>query len=122
MRYRRTATRFVGFEGTDWLCGVKQESIPALDNGFFFDVKEEGGNALVIGEMTAKKGSGNALFVCAADDPYDQLSGECTVTFRAAGDTVKAYNGKGIVPVIRMADGSYAVTIDVNDAVLIEAN
>ena len=120
MRYRRTSTHLVGFDGTEWLDGVKQKSISSLDNGFFFGVKEENGSPIVVGEMTEREGNGHALFVCDASDPYDEKAGKRTVVFRTLSDAVRVCNGKGNLPLIRREDGSFSVTFDACDAVLIE--
>lgn len=119
--YRRTATHFVGFEGTDWLEGVNVKSTSSLDSGFFFDVKAENGMPLVIGEMTGKKRSdGHALFVCAADDPYGKDPKTTKILFTAREKTVHAYGGDGDIPVTKNGD-VYSVEIKSNAGIIITA-
>ncbi|MCQ2432909.1 MAG: hypothetical protein MJ175_09945 [Clostridia bacterium] len=120
MRYRRTATHFVGFNGTKWLDGTQITPVDSLDTGFFTDVKEADGNPIVVGEMTAREGSGHALMICAAEDPYDKAPTMRKIRFRAAGSAVRVFGGHGIVPVCKLPDGSYETEVMSCDGILIE--
>lgn len=124
--YRRTATHFVGFDGTDWLEAVNQKSVASLDTGVFTDVHAKGNTPLVIGQMVSKNGASHtwashALMIAAADDPYDRDTKEINILFKADGRRITALGGNGNIPVERTADGYCSVTIKSNDGVLITA-
>jgi len=123
MHYRRVATHFVGFAGHPDMAAVKQDAIESLNTGIFLDVKAEDGMPLVVGQMTSRHADGaNALMICAADDPQDESPKTSRIVFRVAGGrNVTAMNGCGKKPVVRLADGSYAVEIASNEGVLIQA-
>ena len=118
MKYRRVSTHFVGFEGTDWLSGVGQESRPALSTGVFVAVTAD--DPIVVGEMVSRTGDSRALMIASAGDPYDKAPGDVTVTFRCCGRKITAIGGNGKLPV-EQCDGRYKVTIPKNGGVLITA-
>ena len=118
MKYRRVSTHFVGFEGTDWLNGVGQESHPALSTGVFAAVTAD--DPIVVGEMVSRTGDSRALMIASAGDPYDKAPGDVTVTFRCCGRKITAIGGNGKLPV-EQCDGRYKVTIPKNGGVLITA-
>ncbi|MBR3997839.1 MAG: hypothetical protein IKI93_05790 [Clostridia bacterium] len=118
MKYRRVSTHFVGFEGTDWLSGVGQESHPALSTGVFVAVTAD--DPIVVGEMVSRTGDSRALMIASAGDPYDKAPGDVTVTFRCCGRKITAIGGNGKLPV-EQCDGRYKVTIPKNGGVLITA-
>lgn len=118
MKYRRVSTHFVGFEGTDWLNGVGQESHPALSTGVFVAVTAD--DPIVVGEMVSRTGDSRALMIASAGDPYDKAPGDVTVTFRCCGRKITAIGGNGKLPV-EQCDGRYKVTIPKNGGVLITA-
>ena len=120
--FRRTATHFVGFDGTEWLKGVNQTSKSALDTGIFFDVHAAERTPLVIGQMVSKANDGSyALMIAAADDPYDRQQKDVTVTFRTDSRAVTALGGDGYLLVERDENGYYSVKIRSNAGVLIVA-
>ncbi len=123
MKYRRTATTFVGFEGTDWLKNVKQTSYASLNNGVFTDVCAEDGSPLVIGSMVSRSGNGNsALFICSADDPYDKAPKQHIVRFKADNNKIiKAYSGSGEINA-KLENGYYTIPIASNGGIVVEAN
>ncbi|MCQ2430294.1 MAG: hypothetical protein MJ192_08190 [Clostridia bacterium] len=123
MKYRSTATHLVGFGGTGWLNGVGQASEDEVNTGVFRGVKAVDGQALAVGEMTGRADpSAKALFLAAADDPYDQHPAERAVTFTVDPDvTVEAFGGKGRVPVDRGADGVCTVMLPPSGGVLVTA-
>lgn len=123
MKYRRTATHLVGFDGTDWLRGVGQDNETEVNTGWFRHVKPADGQPLVVGEMTGRTNpAAKALFLAAADDPYDQHPAERTVTFTVDDSvTVEAFGGHGRVPVTRAADGVCTVTLPASGGVLVTA-
>ena len=101
---------------------VKQEAIPSLSTGVFFDVKADNNAPLVVGEMVNRKGDGSvALMVCAADDPRETDPKEYNITFRAPNRCVRALGGNGYKTVTDLGDGVYAVAVKSNEGVLITA-
>lgn len=122
MKYRRTTTSFVGFEGTEWLDGVKQASITELDNGVFSGVKFEDGTPMVVGSMLSRSGDGSeALFICSADDPFDRQHRMHELLFKAPGRQVIVTNVEGKMTVQPDAEGFYRVNVPSSSAVLVEA-
>ena len=122
MKYRRVSTHFVGFEGNPDMAAVKQEAIPSLSTGVFFDVQADNGAPLVVGEMVNRKGDGSvALMICAADDPRETDPKEYNVTFRAPNRCIRALGGNGYKTVTDLGDGVYAVAVKSNEGVLITA-
>ena len=121
MRYRRVRTDFVSFDGTRYLDGVRQEPVAALSNGVFTDLHTLDHSPLVAGTMVARDASGGqAVFVCAADDPYDQQPASHTLSFHTAGRRVVAHGTKGEVAVTIDDNGTCRLTLPSNQAVLIE--
>jgi len=122
MKYRRVATHFIGFEGTEWMNGVEQTPIESLDTGVFFDLHADGGETIVAGQMVSRENDGSyAVMVCAADDPYEKDPKEYSIVFRTDDREVKAYCGNGEVEVKLLDDGHHAVKIKSNEGVLITA-
>ena len=122
MKYRRVATHFVGFEGHPHMAAVKQAAIPSLSTGVFFDVKAEGDQPLVMGEMVNRNADGSvALMICAADDPYETDPKEYRITFKAYDRRLRAWSGKGYKVIEDLGDGKYAVAVKSNEGVLITA-
>ncbi len=122
MKYRRVSTHFVGFEGHPDMAAVKQEAIPSLSTGVFFDVKADNGAPLVVGEMVNRHADGSvALMVCAADDPHEPDPKEYQITFRAPDRCVRALGGDGYKTVTDLGNGVYAVAVKSNEGVLITA-
>lgn len=120
MKYRRTATSFVGFQGTKWLDGVSQASVEAYDDDTVDGLRAMDGSPLVVGKMASRKGNGReAFFVCAADDPYDQSPGRHSVRFHSR-KRVRVTTADGQYRARRNADGAYEVDLTSNQAVLIE--
>lgn len=124
MKYRRTQTHFVGFADTPWLDGMPLTSKEEADTGVFRLVHAADGAPVVVGEMVGRNDSAKkALFIAAADDPYDEHPQDRTVTFTVDPErTVTAYSGKGRVPVVRDADGVCAVALSPCGGVLITAD
>lgn len=122
MKYRRVSTHFVGFEGHPDMTAVKQESIPSLSTGVFFDVKADNGAPLVIGEMVSRNRDGSvALMVCAADDHHEVEPKSYNITFRCEGRCVRAVAGDGYVPVTSSGHGCYTIPVTSNQGILITA-
>ena len=120
MKYRRVGTYFVGFEGTQWLSGTDIMSDNRLDLGYIKDIRSD--HPVVVGDFTSRStGNGRALFVCAADAPYDEKSTVTQLHF-TCGCAVRAYSGKGIAEVNKTEDGGYCVVIRSNEGILIEVS
>lgn len=122
MEFRSVDTRLVGFEKhPDWLKGSDSASVAALDGGFFRRLKAEDSDALVVGIMTDRRGvpSRKALYVVAAEDPWDESPKDRTVSFECVGKAA-AFAANGPVPLSRSADGRrYAFDLKSNGAVLV---
>ena len=75
--------------------------------------------AFVVGDMIARDGSGKcALFVLAAADPFDEHPSKQRFVFQAAA--AKAFGGNGELPLEKVGEGRFAVTLDANAGALIE--
>ena len=122
MKYRRVRTDFVSFQGTKWLEGVKQSSLPTLSNGVITDLHATDHSPLVVGSMISRRGNGDsAMFVCAADDPYEEHPATHTLSFKADGRRISATGSGGPVEVKVGTDGTYSIDIASNQGILIEA-
>ena len=121
MKYRNVSTAFVGFDGTEWLKNVNQKSVRGFNGGAFSGVSAVGDQPLVVGHMVKRDGSrGEALFICLADDPYDEDTKTQTIVFRTNGKKVKAIGNKGNVKLKWNKKGFYTMKMKSNDGVLIE--
>lgn len=110
MRFRNTATYFVGFEKDDQYMSAVKDTVPlaALNTGTFLDVKASNGEPLVIGQMTERQGNAQALMIYAADSPDGSNVKNVTVNFKCFDRlSVKVAN----LPLVKNADGSYSVTL-----------
>ena len=122
MKYRRVSTHFVGFEGHRDMAAVEQAPVDSLSTGVFFDVKAEGGQPLVVGEMVNRNADGSvALMICAADDPYEEDPKEYAITFRAPDRCIRALGGNGYKTVNALGDRMYTVSVKSNEGILITA-
>ncbi|MBQ6087746.1 MAG: hypothetical protein IJK96_06790 [Bacteroidales bacterium] len=121
MKYRRISSALIGFEGTDWLEDVGQNSVNAYDNGTVSGLQADDGSPIVVGDMVARCGDGGrALFVTSADDPYDKAPKAHTILFKADGREVKASGPYGEVKLGKTPSGWYSCPLASNEAVLIE--
>ena len=119
MQYETEETAFVGFCDTNVPeeCGL--ESIDSLDYGRLSGLTA--GCPLVVGKMARRGGGrGRALFVCVADDPYNENPQARTLSFKAKGRKVKAMGGDGPIEVIRTGEGTFEIPVVSNQGVLIE--
>ena len=119
MQYETEETAFVGFGDTNVPeeCGL--ESIDSLDYGRLSGLTA--GCPLVVGKMARRGGGrGRALFVCVADDPYNENPQSHSLRFRAKGRKVKALGGDGPIEVIRTGDGFCEIPVVSNQGLLIE--
>ena len=123
MRYKNVGTHFVGYpaDSVD-LVGLPVKSVESLAAGSFSSIRAEDGGKLIVGEMAARKGRGDAIFVCAADDPYDKANRMRTIRFRVKdGCKVCATGGKGPLTLEKLDDGTYAFRIASSGGALVEA-
>lgn len=110
MRFRNTATHFVGFEKGDKYMAAVQDTMPVkeLSTGVFQNVKAINGEPLIIGQMTERKGYSQALMIYAADSPDASAVKDVTVSFKCSDrHKVRVVNA----PLTLNADGTYSVTI-----------
>lgn len=123
MKYRNTATHFVGFTAdSPEMKFLNQEPMESLNTGIFFDVKADNGAPLVIGQMVSRTDDGSyALMICASDDSSDLGTESYHVVFRVNNRSVQAIGGNGELPVTQLEDGSYSVPISSNKGILITA-
>lgn len=120
MKYISRSTTFVGFDGTKMLEGTGEKSLKKYSDGIFTDLSA--GCPLVVGEMDARDGgSGKALFVCVADDPFDKAPKKYTLRFKAPGREISVRGGEGYLPVRRDAEGWCECVVSSCQGVLIEA-
>lgn len=119
MKYRNIETVCVGFEDTDMLEDSQLESQPELEFGRLSGLSA--GCPLLVGKMTARNGGrGKALFICVADDPYNENPQEHTIRFTARGRKIKAWGGDGPIKVVRSGKGLYEIPVVSNQGVFIE--
>lgn len=121
MRYRSTATHFIGFADTKWLDRTECKSRQSLDTGYFHDVHADDSSPILVGEMVERSvpAGDRALFVFSADDPYDESPGARRLLFRVSGRFV-VRTPDGEVNPERNSDGAFAVPLRSNSFVMIE--
>ncbi len=125
MRFRNKATHFVGFaDGCVDLAGMPIHPVASLDAGSFLALRAEDGGKLLVGEMTARKeGDGDAVLICAADDPYDKSAKKRTIHFRIKdGCEVRAVGGHGPIPLAKAEDGTFSFKMSSSAGVLLVAS
>jgi len=77
------------------------------------------GGAFVVGDMVARDGSGRkALFVLAAVDPFDESPAVQRFVFPSP--SAKAFGGEGEIPLEKLSDGTFALTLATNAGALVE--
>ena len=122
MRYRSTATHYVGFAATNGLETLGMPLLDRLDTGFFFGLRAQEGTPLVVGEMSPRcQGDGSrALFVVASGDPYDSAPAVRTLSFGVPHERrAEAYGANGPVELARGPDGTYTIQLAENSAVML---
>ena len=123
MKYRNDSTFCIGFEGTTMLDGSGMETSPVYNDECFTDLVAPG-CPLLVGKMSRRDSRhGNALFICAASDPYDvsPVRLKHTLRFRARRGSVKITGVGAPVEIRRQAGGWYEIPIYSNQGILIEA-
>jgi hypothetical protein len=125
MAFRNVATVYVGFNGQPKALQKIGADKSVVSASFLpFDaVRAEDGEPLLVGEMMPRRASScaRAIFVLAADDPYDNGGKRRMVLFKAGDAKIRVVGPKCDIAPTRLADGTYAVPIISNAAVLIVA-
>lgn len=112
MRYRRTATHFVGYAEDDTeLSKLVQKPEDIVNTGIFFDLHARHGK-LICGEMVSRTDSTHAMFVCNASDPHDTAAAAHVVTFRAYDRKLTLYDKNGTHVLTPDADNRYTFTLE----------
>ena len=122
MHYRNTATHYVGFAATNGFETLGVPLLDKLDTGYFTGLHTLEGSPLVVGEMSprGKNDGSRALFVVASGDPYDCAPTIRTLSFRVPQERfAEAFDANGAIDLTKRADGSYAVRIAENSAVML---
>lgn len=129
IRYRRVSTQFTGFTGraAKWLAPAPDvyypqqnfNAVAPLSTVFFTDIAANDGLPLIVSDFEPRvPDRSRGLFLCAADDPWDENPVERTVRFRTPR-RVRVFGGQGAVPCERDVDGFYAVRIRSNSGVFV---
>lgn len=121
LRYTHVDTHFVGDFPKEALASCDTAAVAALDTVCFQNVRAEHGEALLIGQRTAPDGS-EALFICAADDPYDRAPHAYSVIFSSDCTQIEALGDGHPLPVTRLEDGTCSVFLSSCHSVLIQAH
>jgi len=125
MKYRRVNTSFVGFAGTRWLADSDIPSTGQYSDSEFTGVRMEDDAPILVCNMESRDDKGHkALFICAADDPYDENHQTHYLTFRAEKCESVRVTGTGGDTVVMSPseDGFYRIGIESDSAVFIEAD
>jgi len=124
-RFIKYSNKSVSFVGTNWkgtLDDTGEKAIQKYSDDVFSDLSASGNCPLIVGKMTARDGSSDkALFICVADDPFDEAPARHTLRFRADGKEVSVLGGEGYLPMRRDAEGWYECVVNSCQGVLIEA-
>lgn len=121
MNYRNTSTAFVGFKGRKWLDGVNQSAVDEFSSDWFSGLKATDGSELVVGSMIPRSRHGkSAVFVCSADDPYDEIHASHTLSFTSKARKVTVTTGTDVSTYRRGKDGRFSIPILSNQGMLIE--
>ena len=125
MAFRNVATAYVGFESQPKALEKigADRSVASVDFTPFEAVRAEDGEPLLVGQMVPRRADacGRALFVCAADDPYDKGGKRRKVLFKAGGAKVRVVGPRKDIEPSRLDDDTYEVPIVSNAAILIVA-
>ena len=115
MRYRRTATHFVGYAENDpEMSKLQQRPPPAANTGFFFDLHAAGGK-LICGEMVSRNpltDSSRAMLICNATDPMDTAPAAHTVSFVAHDRKITLCDKAGVQVLTPDADDRYTFSLE----------
>ncbi len=114
MRYRRTATAFVGFDT------VMRGAAEHYSDGYVRMLREESGAPLLVGAMIGRHTSDHAYMLCACDDPHDVAGRENCVVFRADGRGVVLHSGGRETRLLPDEEGIYRFSLPSSHGVLLE--
>lgn len=120
MAYRRKSTSFVGFAGTPWLEDVAVESVDEFNGAGVTGLKADDNGPLVVGNLVSRRDDGvRALFILAADDPYDVGNKARKVSFSVGGSRIRISGREGEIP-FKIDDGGVSFVFRSNDFAFIE--
>lgn len=120
MKFKSVKTFFVGIhEKSPGDPGSPADVRKSLEWGQFSGLRASNGAPIIVDAMQARKGSGRAVLVKAAEVPRAEGPAEFDVVFRAEG--AKAYGGNGPVPVRNLPGGASAVSLKPGGGVLVVA-
>lgn len=122
MRFRNSATRFVGFPGKGPQDPSRpHSSVSSVTFGGIRNLRASNGAKLLAGEMLPRNPalSARALYVTAVDDPTASKMRNFELCFSAGRRKVKAFGGNGEIPVVTGRDGTKKVPIRTCGGVLI---
>ncbi len=114
MRYRRTATHFVGFDPA--MRGATQR----YSDGYVRELCEESGAPLLVGAMVGRHSADRAYLLCACDDPYDVAERQNRVAFRADGRQAVLYCGDKRMRLLPDEEGRYSFELPSSHGALLE--
>lgn len=129
IRYRRVNTQFTGFTGraAQWLAPCEDVYYPQqnfntpapLSTVFFTEIAAEDELPLIVSDFEPRiPDRSRALFLCAADDPWDENPVERTVRFKTPRK-VRVVGGQGEIPCNKGTNGVYAIKLRSNSGVFV---
>lgn len=123
MRFRNVATEYVGFDSQPEALKLVEgkKAVSKVDFGSVRELRSPDDKALLVGCMVPRKGDSpvRALFVCAADDPFEKDPKVRSVRFKSAAKRIKAFGISGTVEVRKVSPGVYEFPIASSTAVLL---
>lgn len=127
MKYRRTATHVLGYEGrfSDYLKGSELVSGASASTGYFRDLAAVDGEPLLVAEMVPRNPADEtlgtqALLIVTSEDPCDLQEKDRVIRFRSLRRNVCAVGvDGGALAVGRDAAGFLSVTLRSNRAALV---
>lgn len=120
MKYKRVSTTFVDFKGTKWQNGVSTQSVGEYNDNIIYNLQSADNSPILVEKLLSRKGKKReAVFICTADDPYDESSKTHTICFKTNKRVVvtsvdKQYTLK------KRKDKDYKVQMPSNRGMLIE--
>lgn len=120
MDYQNVATHFVGGFEQEELKGAGAKAVDSLTTACFADLHAHGAKLLAGQMVRCDGGEGEALFLTAVDDPQGENIRLHEIRFESEY-RVRAIGAQGEVPLLRHADGTYALQIETCDGILLIA-
>ncbi len=121
MKYRNVSTHFIGSNDGAAPDGVRAAALGELNTGTFFGLRARGGAPLLAGQMVSRDGGGKqAVFLCAAGDPWGDRKTEETVEFSSCGADVRILTADGEVEP-EVSDGKYSFRLPTCGCALLTA-